>query len=231
MPRKARILLANMPHHIVQRGHNREPVFLADEDYQYYRDNLFEWKEKLDIRLYAWCLMTNHVHLLVEPGDRPETVSLLMKRLAGRQAAYVNKLEGRRGSLWEGRFKASVVQAESYFLACCRYIELNPVRAGMVRGPRQYKWSSYRARIGVEKGLELDGHEELRRLGRNGEQGVAAYKEFIKAGVPADELAFLSEAWSRNQLTGNRRFVDEIERRVGLRIEHRRPGRPRVGDE
>ncbi|MGL6160325.1 transposase, partial [Microbulbifer sp.] len=146
----------------------------------------------------------------------------------GRQAAYVNKLEGRRGSLWEGRFKASVVQADTYFLACCRYIELNPVRSGMVRGPRQYKWSSYRARIGVEKGFELDSHEELRRLGRSSKERIEAYREFVRTGVSADELAFLSEAWSRNQLTGNSRFVDEIERRVGLRIEHRRPGRRRI---
>ncbi|QKX18567.1 transposase [Microbulbifer sp. YPW1] len=228
MPRKARILVANMPHHVVQRGHNREAVFLADEDYQYYRDNLFEWKDKLGIKLYAWCLMTNHVHLLVEPGDRAESISLLMKRVAGRQAAYVNKLEGRRGSLWEGRFKASVVQAESYFLACCRYIELNPVRAGMVRGPRQYKWSSYRERVGADLNFVLDSHTELQRLGRSGAERVAAYKEFVKACVSSDELAFLSEAWSRNQLTGNSRFVDEIERRIGLRVEHRRPGRPRM---
>ncbi|MEW5249959.1 transposase [Microbulbifer discodermiae] len=105
--------------------------------------------------------MTNHVHLLVGPGDRAESISLLMKRIAGRQAAYVNKLEGRRGSLWEGRFKASVVQAESYFLACCRYIELNPVRAGMVRGPRQYKWSSYRERVGADLSCLLDSRPEL----------------------------------------------------------------------
>jgi len=91
MPRKARVLLPNCPHHIVQRGHNRQVVFLADEDYQFYLDNLAEWKERLGIKLYAWCLMTNHIHLVLVPGEDAGTVSLLMKRLAGRQAVFVNK--------------------------------------------------------------------------------------------------------------------------------------------
>ena len=110
MPRKARVLVPNCPHHIVQRGHNRQVVFLEDEDYQFYLDNLAEWKVRLGIKLYAWCLMTNHIHLVVEPGEDAATVSLLMKRLAGRQAAFVNKRELRSGALWEGRFKASPVR-------------------------------------------------------------------------------------------------------------------------
>jgi len=96
--RKARVLVANYPHHIVQRGHNRKAVFVADEDYQFYLENLLEWKQKFDIKLYAWCLMTNHIHLIVEPGENAETISELMKRLSGRQTAYVNKLEKRTGS-------------------------------------------------------------------------------------------------------------------------------------
>ena len=114
MPRKARILVSNYPHHIVQRGHNRKVVFLADEDYQFYLENLKEWKIKLGIKLYAWCLMTNHIHLIVEQGDDASTVSELMKRLAGRQAAFVNKQEERSGALWEGRFKASPIQRDNY---------------------------------------------------------------------------------------------------------------------
>ena len=93
MPRKARILVPNCPHHVVQRGHNRKAVFVADTDYGYYLENLKEFKEIFDIRVYAWCLMTNHVHLILEPGNDEKTISLLMKRLAGRQSALVNKLE------------------------------------------------------------------------------------------------------------------------------------------
>ena len=91
MPRKARVLVPNCPHHIVQRGHNRKAVFLADEDYQYYLDNLKEWKDKLGLKLYGWCLMTNHIHLIIEPGDNTKDISLLMKRVNGRQSAYVNR--------------------------------------------------------------------------------------------------------------------------------------------
>ncbi|MFT5133436.1 MAG: putative transposase [Gammaproteobacteria bacterium] len=110
MPRKARLLVPGYPHHIVQSGHNRKVVFLADEDYQFYIENLKEWKLKLGIKLHAWCLMTNHIHLIVEPGEDTKTVSELMKRMAGRQAAFVNKQEYRSGALWEGRFKASPIQ-------------------------------------------------------------------------------------------------------------------------
>ena len=219
--------MPNCPHHIVQRGHNRNVVFVADEDYQFYLDNLREFKEKLDIKLYAWCLMTNHVHLILEPGDKASTVSELMKRLAGRQSAYVNKLERRTGSLWEGRFKASAIQRDQYLLACVRYVELNPVRAGMVAGPRQYKWSSYRERMRVTKMKMLDLDESFLGLGSNRETRTRRYKEYIRQGTSDRELDTLRGSLKRNQLTGNQRFVDEVESRIGIRVETRSRGRPR----
>lgn len=122
MPRKARVLVPQCPHHIVQRGHNRKAVFIADEDYQYYLQNLKEWKSELNIKLYAWCLMTNHIHLIVEPLNKAMGLSLLMKQINGRQSVYVNKLEQRSGSLWEGRYKASPIQRDTYLLSCLRYV-------------------------------------------------------------------------------------------------------------
>ena len=151
MPRKARVILPNMPHHIVQRGHNRQVVFVEDQDYLYYLDNLSEWKAKLECKIYAFCLMTNHVHLVVDPGNDPNSLSLLMKRVAGRQTRLVNKLESRTGSLWESRFKSSAIETDRYLLACCRYVELNPVRAGMVSSPIDYRWSSYRYKVNGNK--------------------------------------------------------------------------------
>lgn len=226
MPRKARILVPNYPHHIVQRGHNRKVVFLANEDYQFYLENLKEWKIKLGFKLYAWCLMTNHVHLIVEPGDDAGTVSELMKRLAGRQAAFVNKQEGRSGALWEGRFKASPIQRDNYLLACCRYVEMNPVRANMVVGPRQYRWSSYRERIGcVAHGL-LDMDASYLGLADNVNGRVVRYQAYLKQDASDHEMELLRKSWARNQLTGNDRFVDEIEIRLGRRVEHRARGRP-----
>ncbi len=176
-------MVPNYPHHIVQCGHNRKAVFLADEDYLFYLENLKEWKSKLGIKLYAWCLMTNHIHLIVEPGDNGCTVSEMMKRLAGRQAAFVNKQEGRSGSLWEGRFKASPIQRDSYLLACCRYVEMNPVRANMVAGPRQYHWSSYRERIGlVNQGL-LDMDASYLSLADDAAIRIECYQAYLMQGA------------------------------------------------
>ena len=128
MPRMARIVLPNFPHHIVQRGHNRQATFAEAADFERYLDTLREYKAEYRVKVLAWCLMTNHLHLLLAPEDL-DGLGKLMKRLAGRQTRYHNHLEGRSGTLWEGRYKSSVVQSDAYFLACCRYIELNPVRA------------------------------------------------------------------------------------------------------
>ena len=135
MPRTGRVLLPNHAHHIVQRGHNRQIVFSESHDFLYYLDTLCEWKDAYHVMVFAYCLMTNHVHLVLEPPEDVAVLGCLIKRLAGRQTRYVNRLEGRRGTLWEGRYKSSPIQTESYLLACCRYVELNPVRARMVAYP------------------------------------------------------------------------------------------------
>ena len=126
MPRIGRIVLANYPHHIVQRGHDRNEVFIEDRDYSYYLESLKEFKEMFGVKVYAYCLMTNHVHLLLEPSERLG-VGQLMRRLAGRQTRFRNRLENRRGTLWEGRYKSSIVDADEYLMSCVRYIEMNPV--------------------------------------------------------------------------------------------------------
>jgi putative transposase len=142
MPRQAWLILPYTPHHVIQRGHNRQDVFTSDNDDTYYLDSLKMWKAWF-VKVYAYCLMTNHVHLLLVPGEAPEALSLLMKRVAARQTRYVNRRERRTGTLWARRYKSSPVETERYLLACCRSIELNPVRAGMVRHPEEYWWSSY----------------------------------------------------------------------------------------
>ncbi len=158
----------------------------------------------------------------------PRTVSLLMKRIAGRQAAFVNKQEGRSGALWEGRFKASPIQRDAYLLACCRYVEMNPVRANMVAGPRQYRWSSYRERMGLGGSDLLDRDACYLALADGEAQRRVRYQAYMQQGASNQEIALLRSAWARNQLTGNQRFVDEIERRIGRRIECRGRGKPKV---
>lgn len=156
MPRRVRVILSNTPHHVVQNGHNRKAVFIEHGDYQYYLNNLVEWKEKLDCKVYAYRLMTNHVHLIIDPGETPENLTRLMKRLAGRQPQLVNAVEDYTGSLSKGLFKCSPIEIHRYLLAWCRYVERNPVMARMVSEPQEYRWSSYRGKVGLAEDVVID---------------------------------------------------------------------------
>lgn len=149
IPRTARAVLAGYPHHVVQRGHDRKSVFACDKDFTRYLDDLVELKEKHRVRVFAYCLMTNHVHLLLQPEENASSLGRLMKALAGRATRCRNRLERRTGTLWEGRYRSSPVQTDRFLLACCRDIELNPVRAGMVDHAGTYPWSSCRQHIGT----------------------------------------------------------------------------------
>lgn len=226
MPRFPRLFLPHMPHHIVQRGHNRQPVFIEAKDYRYYLENMQEAKSKFDIRIYAYCLMTNHVHLIVEPGGNVESVSMLIRSLAARQTRYINRLEQRSGTLWEGRFKSSLIDTDAYLLACFRYIELNPVRAAIVDSPSRFRWSSYRGHAGMEVDPLLDEHAVYSELGRTAMEREKEYRTFVNRGIDQVELRVIREAVQRNQLTGSGQFRETIEERTGRRISDRPPGRP-----
>jgi putative transposase len=228
MGRQPRVFLPGYPHHIVQRGHNRKAVFVEPADYEYYLGNLVEWKTHLDVAVHSYCLMTNHVHLVLAPRSDGGAISALMRQLSARQARYVNRLERRSGTLWGGRFKCSIIDSENYLLACMRYVDLNPVRAGICRHPADYHWSSYAQKVGLldesqhDHWLDPDPvtrHEDTSRRQH-------AYASFVSAEVPDGETDLIRTAVQRNQLTGNGRFIDEIERRTGLRIEARGQGRP-----
>ena len=227
MPRQARIILRNTPHHIVQRGHNRQAVFIEDADYRYYIATLREWKEELNIKVYGYCLMTNHVHLIIDPCDDEDNLGKFMKRLAGRQTRYVNALERRTGSLWEGRYKSSPIETDTYLLACSRYVELNPVNAGMVKQASDYEWSSYRQKAGVEKEMWVDNDPIYIGLSKDKNERMQRYKKYINQPVPEEEKQLIGGALQRGQLTGTHRFVEEVERRLGIRVEQRKQGRPK----
>lgn len=229
MPRMGRLVLANYPYHVVQRGHNRQVVFAADEDYQRYLADLRELKDAFGVKVYAYCLMTNHVHLLLAPGESTAGLGQLMKALAARATRYRNRLEGRSGTLWESRYKSSVVQSDTYLLACSRYIELNPVRARMVVATEDYAWSSYLSRLsdGAGDGW-LDTDPCYLALGETASLRQQRYEAFVRAAVSEHELNMIREALQRGQLTGDERFVGEVERIAGLRVERRGQGRPRI---
>ena len=225
MPRMARVVLPHYPHHIVQRGHNRNVIFAERQDYQRYLDTLREYKQKYAVAVYAFCLMTNHVHLLLSPGE-PASLGKLMKRLGGRQTRQHNRLEGRTGTLWEGRYKSSLVARDEYLLACCRYIELNPVRARIVAEPQDYAWSSCRYRLGTDGAGWLDRDPAYLSLGGDEAERRRHYRNFLRAGIPDGEWELIREAVQRGQLTGTSRFTQEVAGILGRRVERRGRGRP-----
>lgn len=229
MPRSGRIVLANYPHHIVQRGHNRDTVFAREQDFRRYLDDLRALKDEFDVRVYAYCLMTNHVHLLLAPNNATTGLGQMMKALAARATRYRNKQERRTGTLWESRYKSSLVQTDSYLLACSRYIELNPVRARMVADPGDYAWSSFRMRTDTPEPQSWLDHDPC-YLGLADTESArrARYAAFVKSAVPKSELDLIRAALQRGQLTGNGQFVTEISQIIGRRVEPRGQGRPRV---
>ncbi|MBW9262700.1 MAG: transposase [Candidatus Thiodiazotropha sp. (ex. Lucinisca nassula)] len=167
MARLPRLCLPGIPQHIIQRVTNQQPCFASEEDFSAYAHWLHESSQKYLIAVHAWVFMTNHVHLLVTPSG-PEGVSKMMQTLGRYYVRYFNNTYRRTGTLWEGRFKSCVVDEDEYLLVCQRYIELNPVRAGMVATPKEYHWSSYHANgLGQQTSL-WSPHHIYQSLGRTG---------------------------------------------------------------
>lgn len=224
MSRCARLVVPNCAHHVVHRGHNGEPVFVSESDHAYYLKNLWEFKQKFDCRVYAYCLMPTRVHLLVNPGNRPENLARLVKRLAGRQARYINRRDGRSGGLWEGRFRSSPV-SPSYLLPCSRYIELSPVYNHLAAIPDHYIWSSYRSRIGQEE-TALDSYPAYLNMGMAIAERAERYHAYAHTGIPYEERTFIRQALQSGHLIGEPEFKTVIETQLGRCIDRRPRGRP-----
>jgi len=227
MPRRARLALPGVPLHLIQRGNNRQACFLADEDYRCYLDWLAEYASKTGCHVHAYVLMTNHVHLLVS-ADRTEAPSALMKALGQRYVQYVNRVYRRSGTLWEGRFRSCPVQEESYLLACHRYIELNPVRAGMVEHPGEYRWSSYRANGQGEENALIRPHVLYGALGLDAASRQAAYRELFRHELEPSLVDEIRRATNGNFVLGNKRFAAKAAMTLGRRTLPGRSGRPRT---
>lgn len=226
MPRRPRIHLSGLPLHIVQRGHNRDACFFAEEDYLAYREWLGEAIKSTGSQLHAYVQMTNHVHLLLTPPE-PEAVSRLAISLGRRYVQYINKTYRRTGTLWDSRYKSSLVQTDAYLLLCQRYIELNPVRAAMVDDPALYRWSSYRANGLGQPDPLLMPHEVYTDLGRTDAERQAAYRALFRSELDGDAICDIRRALEQSQPLGDARFLDNIERATGQRREARPRGRPR----
>jgi putative transposase len=199
MPRRARLLLPGVPVHLIQRGNNRSACFYADEDYRFYLDHLAEQAVKHGCDVHAYCLMTNHVHLLLMPQTE-NGLGALMKSLGQRFVQYVNRAYRRSGTLWEGRFRSCLLQEEAYVLACYRYIELNPVRVGMVAHPAEYRWSSYLVNAQGESGDWLVSQPLYQALGADAELRRAAYRELFRYELDPCLIDEIRQATNGNSL-------------------------------
>jgi putative transposase len=171
-------MLPGVAIHVMQRGNNRASCFFKDQDRSFYLFHLRRWLPRAGCRLHAYCLMSNHVHLLLTT-DGATGCALLMKSVGQLYAQYINKTYSRSGYLWQGRFKSCLVQSEDYVLACYRYIELNPVRAGLVRRPDEYPWSSYHTNAKGEGTELLTPHDEYLTLGRTPAERQAVYRDLF----------------------------------------------------
>ncbi len=225
MPRRARLAIAGIAWHIIQRGNNRSACFFADDDYRRYLETLRELSGKFGCSIHAYVLMTNHVHLLVTP-ERQDSAALLMKHLGQRYVQYINRSYRRSGTLWEGRFRSCLAQDEQYVLACYRYIELNPVRADMVCHPGDYPWSSYRANGSGWVEPLLTSHEQYQRLGPTAEARQAAYRGLFRAHLDQDLVQDIRDATNGNYVLGSARFKEEIARTLSRRVTRASAGRP-----
>jgi len=225
MPRRPRIKLAEIPQHLVQRGVNREPCFLAEEDYHCYLHWLQKAATDWGCVIHAYVLMTNHVHLLLTP-ETPEGPAKLMQSVGRRYVQYFNRSYKRSGTLWEGRFKSSAVQAEAYLLTCMRYIELNPVRANMVSDPAHYRWSSYRHNGLGQDDERITHHSLYTSLGLDASARQAAYRALFRSQLDDDAIADIRIALLQNQPLGSAKFSDAICTAAGIRRTQNRRGRP-----
>lgn len=226
MARLGRYFLADQPLHIIQRGNNREAIFFDDEDYERYREWLAASAAQYGCAIHGYVLMTNHVHLLVTP-QTSDSVPRTMQTLGRRYVRYVNTIYRRTGTLWEGRYRAAPIDGEAYFLACCRYIELNPVRARMVRHPRDYRWSSYRAHASGAPDALVSDHDLYRRLGRSKVARQKEYRDLFRAALDDDFVDALRTATNGGWALGDMRFKRQIAKTLGRRVAPLPRGRPR----
>lgn len=218
MARLPRFTIPGQPQHIILRGNNRTETFCAEADYQFYLEKLQLACEKHDCAVHAYVLMTNHVHLLITPHTE-QSLSKTMQMLGRYYVQYYNYCYQRTGTLWEGRYKATLIESEAYLLTCMRYIELNPVRAGMVSHPSEYPWSSYH-RNALGKADELIvPHLEYRRLGKTDDERQSAYRQLFKHHISESTVTEIREATNKAWVLGNERFKRRIQQQLERRVE------------
>lgn len=222
MARRPRNVVPGYPVHVVQRGVNRAATFFTQHDYHYYLAALLRASQLAECAIHAYVLMTNHVHLLVTPQD-VDGVSRLVQSVGRRYVRHINNRYQRTGTLWEGRFRSSIVGEESYFFACSRYIELNPVRAGIVTQPGEYRWSSYLSNVTGKLDPLLSPHPLYLALARTTEARRLRYSALFDTEIPAEDQVKLRNDLKRSAIFGSDSFqrrIAQILRRRAMPYDH-----------
>ena len=227
MSRKPRFVLSGVPQHVIQRGNNREPCFYSNDDYVRYLEDLHDAAVKNNAVIHAYVLMTNHVHLLVTPAQ-PHSIAHMMQDLGREYVRYINHTYQRSGTLWEGRYKASLVDSEAYLLTCMRYIEMNPVRAVMVGHPGEYRWSSYAKNAQGDDNVLINHHPVYNFLGKGSDERCHAYRELFRHAIDSDQIHEIREALNQELVLGRDDFKDKIELMLNRQTRTGLKGRPQI---
>src|SRR5688500_12717355 len=223
MARLPRFILPGQPQHVILRGNNRTEIFCTEADYRFYLDKLRLACEKHGCDIHAYVLMTNHVHLLLTP-QKEQSLSNALQMLGRYYVQYFNYCYQRTGTLWEGRYKATLIDTERYLLMCMRYIELNPVRANMVSHPSEYVWSSYRYNALGQANTLICKHIEYQKLGKTKEEQQSAYRQLFRIHIEDKTLEVIRDVTNKAWVLGNDRFKNSIEQKLERRVVPSRKG-------
>jgi putative transposase len=227
MARLPRLTLPAYPHHIIQRGNNRQAIFASPADYQVLLDLLDENAKKFGVAIHAYVLMENHFHLLATP-ESIDSLPQMMQAVGRRYVRHFNQAQARTGTLWEGRYKSTLIQPDRYLLPCMAYIDLNPVRAGLVAQARDYGWSSHGHYIGLRSDRLITPHPLYWALGNTPFAREMAYADMVHAGVSADLQQALTQSALRGWALGEPGFVTDLQKQTSRRVSKTSAGRPRA---
>ena len=226
MARLIRVSPIGVPQHVIQRGNNHQVCFGSEKDMKAYLGWLKEYSKKYFVEIHAWVLMTNHVHLLCTPRGE-QAVSQMMQSIGRMYVRYYNYSYGRSGTLWEGRFKSCLIESEQYLFELYRYIELNPVRAGMVKEPSDYSWSSYACNaLGVETDLQTP-HTQYLSLAKTKKARLENYRSLFNDYIRTELLNEIRESINKGLALGSKKFTLQIEALTSERVTPRKAGRPK----
>lgn len=225
MARLPRLSLPGQPHHVIQRGNNRQPIFASAADHQFLLDLLHEHARKLEVAVHAYVLMPNHFHLLLTPKD-DKGLTQLMQSVGRRYVRYFNDIQGRSGTLWEGRYRSTLIEPAAYLLACMAYIDLNPVRAGLTAEARDHAWSSHGHYAGLRMDRLVTPHPLFWALANTPFAREAAYAEMVRAGIGLPLQDALTKAVLGGWVLGSDAYVALLQKISDRRLVPAAPGRP-----